>query len=470
MKRPTALLFFVIFIEGYVVLASELLAIRQLIPFVGSGTEIIAIIISAVLLPLAIGYHHGGRKRMYMRKLLIKNLLTAMVILAVGLSYIMLELFFAGLRQLGIQQAIAQAFLYGLIFLAYPIYLLGQTVPIVSNYFAHTGISALTGRMLFFSTVGSFLGSVFSTLILMNIIGVHMTVIITLGLLGVLVFVLSRKLICGETILASVVMLLIISANAPSTMRALNIVSNNAYNMVTLYEDNVKNTRRMMINRSNSSALSGDGKRIFPYITYIESIFIDPIKKAGNPPRDILVLGAGGFTIGLDDKVNRYQFVDIDPDLKAVSEKYLIRAPLSPNKTFTATSARAFVHRTKQQYDLILIDAYTNPLSMPMEITTREFLIDTKKLLKPNGVLLVNHIAHPDLQNSFSRRYNRTFASVFNVYTQHVIGTYDPWQSAADQSDLRNIIYTYFNRSASDDTTVYTDDLNTYSLDRHRSN
>jgi hypothetical protein len=35
----TRLFFLVILIEGYVVLACELLAIRQLIPFVGSGTE-----------------------------------------------------------------------------------------------------------------------------------------------------------------------------------------------------------------------------------------------------------------------------------------------------------------------------------------------------------------------------------------------------------------------------------------------
>lgn len=58
--NKTQLLFLVILIEGYVVLATELLAIRTLIPFIGSGTETISIIISAVLLPLAFGYHVGG--------------------------------------------------------------------------------------------------------------------------------------------------------------------------------------------------------------------------------------------------------------------------------------------------------------------------------------------------------------------------------------------------------------------------
>ena len=59
--NKTLLLFLIILVEGYVVLACELLTIRQLIPFVGSGPEMISIVISAVLLPLAVGYYRGGQ-------------------------------------------------------------------------------------------------------------------------------------------------------------------------------------------------------------------------------------------------------------------------------------------------------------------------------------------------------------------------------------------------------------------------
>jgi hypothetical protein len=48
-------------IEGYAVLAVELLAIRQLTPYVGNATDTVAIVIAAVLLPLAFGYEAGGR-------------------------------------------------------------------------------------------------------------------------------------------------------------------------------------------------------------------------------------------------------------------------------------------------------------------------------------------------------------------------------------------------------------------------
>lgn len=56
-------LFTIIVLEGYVVLSSELLAIRQTIPFAGSGTDTISIIIAAVLMPLAFGYYAAGRFR-----------------------------------------------------------------------------------------------------------------------------------------------------------------------------------------------------------------------------------------------------------------------------------------------------------------------------------------------------------------------------------------------------------------------
>jgi uncharacterized membrane protein (DUF441 family) len=50
------LLLAAIAIEGYAVLAMELLAIRQLTPYVGNATDKIAIVIviAAVLLPLAL--------------------------------------------------------------------------------------------------------------------------------------------------------------------------------------------------------------------------------------------------------------------------------------------------------------------------------------------------------------------------------------------------------------------------------
>ena len=127
------LLFLIILLEGYVVLACELIAIRTLVPFVGSGTEVISIVISAVLLPLAIGYHVGGQrfqkerakrkgKVTSIRKIVLVNLINAMIPLAMGLSYVIQELFFALLNGIGIVHHIPQTAIFCVIFLVYPVF------------------------------------------------------------------------------------------------------------------------------------------------------------------------------------------------------------------------------------------------------------------------------------------------------------------------------------------------------------
>src|ERR1700743_2451632 len=110
MHRKHLFLFLVIGIEGYLVLATELLGIRELIPFVGSGVEVVSIVISAILLPLAWGYYAGGQRvkrelraahahprrwrAFSIRAMLLRNLLLVMGILSLGLSFGALQLFF----------------------------------------------------------------------------------------------------------------------------------------------------------------------------------------------------------------------------------------------------------------------------------------------------------------------------------------------------------------------------------------
>jgi hypothetical protein len=474
MLNKTTLLFSVILIEGYVVLACELLAIRQLVPFVGSGTEVVSIVISAVLLPLAIGYHYGGiaYRRKYarsrnrgetgssIRKVLLRNIVSALFILTLGLSYVCMEAFFTLVEAAGLYSRLGQAALYSMLFLVTPVFMLGQTVPLVSNYFSRRRLSEVTGKMLFFSTVGSFLGSVFSTIVLMSFIGVHNTVIVTLGLLCFLLLLLAHKSINYETICSVLIFIMLWALNNNEVMQRLNIISNNAYNIISLEEVKGENSVILNVNRSASSKLAQDPEDKFGYIKFIEKNFYN-----AGVPLDILVLGAGGFTIGLEDRANRYTFVDIDKDLKDVSEKYFLKQELGPNKIFVAMSARAFLRNHDKKYDLILIDVYTNIISMPMETTTREFLLDVKKVLKPNGVLISNVICHPTFQDKFTVRYTNTFASVFPTYSRQIIYDFTPWYSGNGKAWKANVLYIYFDTPFTDDRTIYTDDKNTYSLD-----
>ncbi|MGE3622351.1 MAG: fused MFS/spermidine synthase [Bdellovibrionales bacterium] len=472
----TWLLFLVILVEGYVVLAVELLAIRQLLPFAGSGVEVVAIVISGVLLPLAIGYHYGGtayrrvsrrRKRwLSVRRLLLGNLVLSLLVLTFGLSYPILEDFFRTLETYGVTHRLSQTAIYTFVFLVGPVFLLGQTVPLVSHYFSRRRLSEITGRMLFFSTLGAFLGSVFSTLVLMMTIGVHNTVIVTLGLLALLCLLLSRKKRRAGAWAGGFLFFLVFALNNDPFMKTLGIVSDNAYNLAQTSATPEGDIRTLFLNRSISSQISSDLQHTADYLKFIEQNFIATLPPGA--PHDILVIGAGGFTVGLRDKINNYTFVDIDPDMKNIAERHFLPEPLGPNKIFVTSSARAFVRRDEKKYDLIVIDVFQNTIAIPAECTTREFLQDTKARLKEGGALVVNVIASPYFQDKFSVRYDRTFGDVFPVHNRQIIGDFNPWR--ADETPgpppQANIIYSYFNRETARDNTVYTDDKNTFSIDR----
>ncbi len=475
------LLFYIILVEGYTVLAAELLAIRGLVPFVGSGTEVVALVISAVLLPLAVGYHHGGQayatafrrarrrgqRRPTVRGLLLKNVLTALPVLALGLSYLFMEFFFGMLIRLGVLNPLLHTALYGLCFLVWPVFLLGQTLPLVSHYFSKEALSRVTGTMLFFSTTGSFLGSVFSTLVLMSTLGVHTTATLTLLLLASLVPLLARQRFGMEWVLAVLWLSMAWTLNHASVMERLHIVSNNAYNIVRVKE--TPGSVQLDINRSASSLLSADRTQMFPYIRYINRLFIDPLVHA-YPARNILVIGSGGFTVGIDDPTNQYTFVDIDPALQSIAETHVLKAPLPPTKQFVASSARAFLKRNTTRYDLIVIDVYTNVVSIPMECTSQEFLAEVKRHLAPGGAVVANIVGSPTFADRFTIRYTNTFASVFPKFSRQLINDFNPWvdekPSVYSRNQLINMLYIYTDRPGLEDATVYTDDQNTYSLDR----
>ena len=469
------LLYLTILLEGYVVLACELIAIRTLIPFVGSGTEVIAIVISAVLLPLAVGYHAGGQKlrrawkakknsTVSVRKILLKNLLNAMVPLTLGLSYVLQEIFFTALGAIGITHHIAQASLFCLLVLVYPVYLLAQTIPLLSNYFSKQHLSAVTGKMLFFSTLGSFAGSVFSTIVLMMVIGVHYTLIFTMGLLALLVFLLTRRIWEFDNVMAAFMLIVAYALNSGDMMAQFNIVANNQYGMTRIYEEPENDRIVMDINRSYSAAYSADPTKRFKYLQWIENNIINPAIESGEPKK-FLILGAGGFTVGMDDEFNDYVYVDIDGSLQETSEKYLLPKPLGKNKKFVAMSARAFLTRHKEEYDFILTDVFNNIKTIPQEATTVEFFTECKRLLKDRGILVANTIASPAFENKFEVRYENTFREVFPRFTSQIIHQMNPWKEGKLAID--NVLYVYHHRPQfHEDQTIYTDDLNSYSLDR----
>lgn len=460
----TAILFLIIFLEGYVMLSTELLAIRLLIPFTGNGTDTVSIIIAAVLMPLAFGYYAGGRFRpnggQTVRRQLLRNLTGAAVILTMGLSYVFLTGFFDTVEfYAGRQNRLVLATIYALVFLAGPVFMLGQTVPLVSHYFRRERLPAMTGRILFFSTMGSFMGAVFCTLVLMAWLGVHNAAVVTVGCMAALIFLLVKNKIGKETAVAAACMAVALVLNSGAMMRYYNIVRDNVYNTVQIQE--MPDARVLRINNTFASGIYKHSREpIKGYFEYVEDNFITALKNAGEP-RSVLVIGAGGFVIGRNDTEHAYTYVDIDKDLKGISEQDFLKEKLGENKKFVAMEARAFLRGNKDKYDLIVLDIYQGPSLSPEHLVTREFFQQVKDHLKNGGAMVGNYVASATFADDFSVRLDNTLRAVFPNLTRELYAPQNPW---TEHSDWTNIAYSYIDRPA--DTAIYTDDRNTSFADK----
>jgi hypothetical protein len=144
-------------------------------------------------------------------------------------------------------------------------------------------------------------------------------------LLAVLGLLLSGKHLRGGAMACIAVFTVTCAMNSGFAMKAYHIVSDDAYNIIRVVDVPNEDSVLLEMNRSSFSKWSHDPEKRFANVKYIEENFITPISAPGHPPRDILIIGAGGFTMGLRDTVNNYTFVDIDTALKDVSEKISCR-------------------------------------------------------------------------------------------------------------------------------------------------
>lgn len=470
----TLFLFLVIIIEGYIVLSTEILAIRQTVPYVGSGTDTVSIIIAAVLMPLAFGYYQGGRYRpvrtngryLSVRNKLINNILIASVILLLALSYLTINLFFYGLSEIGLQHRLLTETIYVLLFIVTPVYCLGQTIPLVSNYFPSEKLSRITGKMLFFSTMGSFLGAVFSTLVLMSFFGVHITICVMFALLSLLVFLIAKKKLSEKPLLMLTITLSAFYMNSPAMMHHLNIVGDNQYNTIMISTDK-HGAKHFIQNGNSSSMLTLDGHK-HPYIEFIERHYIAPIRTGSGPPKSILVVGAGGFTLGLEDDKNDYTYVDIDPSLKDISEKYFIERKLGQNKRFIPEDVRAYLNHAGKKFDFILIDAYFGDTTFPEYLATQEFFGQVKASLNGGGIITWNFILSPTFKDRMSQNMDNTLHSVFSHLDRQIVTgenvVFNGWEK--DKNIRYNVIYSYYDTPGDSIHTIYTDDKNAVFFDK----
>jgi SAM-dependent methyltransferase len=146
---------------------------------------------------------------------------------------------------------------------------------------------------------------------------------------------------------------------------------------------------------------------------------ISSVRTLGEGPGlDGLHIGGGGFTMPrylLALEPGSHQVVlEVDPDLVDLAEERL-GLEQGPRLDVRVGDARLLQRRIPaDSQDLVLGDAFGD-LAVPWHLATVEFVRDIRRVLRPDGVYVLNLIDYPPLQ--FARAEVATLAEVF----EHVV-------------------------------------------------
>lgn len=443
-KKIKHILLLAIFIGGFSSLSMELVVMRQLSGFVGSTAVTASIIIGIYLAFMSLGYYQGSAlplNKYSIRRRTSEDFVIIALMIMLSCSYILIDIYFIAMNAVGIDSNILQTFIFSFAMLSYGPFLFGRIIASLSRYLNRYSRN-YTGKIMAVDTVGSVLGSILTTLLIMPFIGVNHTIVLLVIITLFGSFILSRPR-CRHWLSMYFIILSVVLLNQDKLLfNVYRIVENNAVSTISIHRTDDGKSKEMVMNGGNSSKISVDKKLHFEYVRFVEDNFLEKMSK--DRVYDILIIGAGGFTMGLDDKHNNYTYVDVEQTLQLISEKYFLERKLDKNKKFEVQDANQFLKESTKKYDFIVLDTYSSRNIIPLDLVTAEYFYRVKENLKEGGIVVMNIVASPNFCTDFSMNIDNTLRQVFKHNLQRqVIGEYNAW--CRKDCLNRNIMYVYYN-------------------------
>ncbi len=435
--------------EGWASLGTEILALRRMVPWAGSSVDVTTVLITVYLAALAGGYRRGGRLagRGDPRPRLALRLAAAAAWAAFWLSEPGILLAFS----LPVA-SLSQTALYSLVGIAPVGWLLAESVLLAHACAPSRDPSETAGGVFSLSTVGNVAGALAATFLLLPTLGVAAATLSVVAAATAAALLASRRHVP--------VLALLLACCWPALdlwVEATEYVERNAYadyHFVQLDDG----ARALVVNNQLASRQDSED-RGFNYAELLERTL------CGAEETRVLVLGAAGMTVGRGAPCElEITFVDIDPAQERIAEQFL-EVPDGEAGNLIGRDARAFLQDDPGDWAAIVVDAFSNPRSLPRHLLTGEFYRLARSKLRDGGSLYVNHVAYPG-EELFLTRAERTLRSVFadcSVRTMDQVAA-TGWHDEASSS--RNLLFRCRLSELDGDNAIYSDAVPRADLDR----
>jgi spermidine synthase len=435
----------VVVVEGMATMATEMTAARLLAPFFGTSQVVWAMVIAVTMACIAAGAWSGGRvadrrpEPATLGALLFAS--AAAVALLPFVSRPIMQMSTGGLEDVDVA-LLAGTFTTALALIAVPVFLLGMIPPTLVRLrvsdVGHAGNVA--GRLYALSTAGALMGTLTSALWLVPTLGTRRTFLILALLLCVVAFIVVRR---GALRIALPVGLAVATAAPVGVVKPLAEVDvlreeESDFQFIQVTEDAV-GTRRL---RLNEGWAVHSVYRPDTVLTnqYWDDFLLLPALSGGAPKSFLVVGNAGGTTARAFREYFpeiTVQGVEIDAAVTSAGRHFFDMGDMA----VVAQDGRPFLSRSKQQWDLLQVDAYRQPY-IPFYVATREFFRIAKDRLTTAGVLAINVGTTPD-DHSVSEAIAATMRAEFPMvlryrsedYNDILLGFNDPDATLASVVD-----------------------------------
>ena len=402
----------VVFAAGVGTLATEIAASRLLAPYFGNSTIVWANVIGLTLASLSLGYWLGGRladRHPTGRALgLVVVAAACLVAVATLAARPILDLSVEGLDRVSAGAAIGSFFGVLVLFVP-PVTLLGMVAPFAIRLAISAVETAGTvaGRLYAVSTIGSLLGTFLAALVTIPAIGTQRTLLGAALLIGTSgAILLGRRWLVVAVALAA---LLLIPPGAVKAQSGVIYEDESRYQFIQVVER--EGVRRLYLDEG--LATHSVWRRDDVLTGGVWDTYVAVVDLLGRPPERVAMLGNAAGTAAR--AFERYyptaeiDGVELDPAVSEAGRRYFGMGDIE-TLTVHDADARAFLRRTDQQFDVIIVDAYRPPY-VPFYLATKEFFELVRDRLTPGGVVALNVATTPD-NHELAENVGGTLATV----------------------------------------------------------
>jgi spermidine synthase len=406
------------FLAAASVLVLEIAAGRLLAPFVGVSLTTYTGIIGVILAGIALGAWLGGRAAdRYGPERLIGATIAAGGVAAIASIPII-----DAVGTLGLGSEFGGIVLLAGAGFVLPATILSAVGPMIvrASLTDLRSSGSLVGRLSAIGTAGAISGTFLTGFVLLGLVPTRPLIVgvgaLLIGLGIVTALALGRA---RSAVLLALVGLLagtgLVAASAPSPC-----LRESAYYCVVVRPDpGASDGRTLVLDGVRHSYVDlGDPSVLgFRYVRWIVDASAPLIEALGGNV-DIAYVGGGGFTLPryLESAypASRHTVLELDPMVLATARSELGFAPTSRTTVIVGDARLSARGLPTDAYDLVIGDAFGS-LSVPWHLTTREFLAEIDRLMRPSGLYVMNIIDNERLR--FAKAEVATLRSVF----EHVV-------------------------------------------------